>query len=79
MNFQSHSDSFPTKTHRLSHTGTFLSLSCLAGRTSEHLYNVSLTIEGLLSDYDMRLRPNFGGGLLDKSSNQIPFHFYYSF
>ncbi|KAA0198216.1 hypothetical protein HAZT_HAZT002907 [Hyalella azteca] len=33
----------------------------VAGRTSEHLFNVSQTISGLLDGYDIRLRPNFGG------------------
>ncbi|KAL7645050.1 UNVERIFIED_CONTAM: hypothetical protein RMT77_003420 [Armadillidium vulgare] len=32
-----------------------------AGRTSEHLDNVTQTIEELLDGYDIRLRPNFGG------------------
>ncbi|XP_050700493.1 gamma-aminobutyric acid receptor subunit beta-like isoform X2 [Eriocheir sinensis] len=34
---------------------------CAGGRTSEHLDNVTQTIETLLHGYDIRLRPNFGG------------------
>lgn len=34
---------------------------CEGGRTSEHLDNVTQTIESLLDGYDIRLRPNFGG------------------
>jgi len=34
---------------------------CEGGRTSEHLDNVTQTIENLLDGYDIRLRPNFGG------------------
>ncbi|KAA0198215.1 hypothetical protein HAZT_HAZT002906 [Hyalella azteca] len=37
------------------------SISTHATRNSEHLYNISQTIEALLDGYDIRLRPNFGG------------------
>ncbi|XP_042876677.1 gamma-aminobutyric acid receptor subunit beta-like [Penaeus japonicus] len=34
---------------------------CIGGRTTQHLDNVTQTIETLLNGYDIRLRPNFGG------------------
>lgn len=41
--------------------GVFFFRGCAGGRTSEHLDNVTQTIEMLLDGYDIRLRPNFGG------------------